>query len=221
MANPRPPKQDNLSTELAAVKTGSTTQILKQLFRIAFQVKEITPDFNTMIRMEAQAASMRNKFERDSSRLMEANMGIQANLSLLNQPRSAKADMVPGFMQIHAPLQHDVKRLDEDRRTLSKEFREFLQVLRTSLTDVITDMMNGKSKQEIRGKLESLEKRVNDLNARADKLEINEESLQRKLDDLQTKTYREVPLSQRSVAQAPGAAPAVAAPKEPGPYTPE
>ena len=213
MANPRPPKQDNSSKELAAIKAGSTVQILKQLFLVAFQVKEITPDFNTMIRMEARAAGLRNMFERNTSHLMEANMGIQANLTQLQQNTSTR-ELVPGFVQIFAPLQEDVKLREKERKEITDNFKTFMQNLRTGLKEIIQDMLDGKPKQEIKRKLEEIESKLNDLGKRAEKLEINESSLQERLEKLHVRTYNAVPLNVRANVQAPGVAPPKEAPSD-------
>jgi len=201
MGNIRPPQQDDLAKQLANIKGGSTTDMMKQLFNIANQIKDVDPkqvqNYNRMVIMDSAAAGLRMKFGRERSRLIEVSVGIQSNISQL------KSELVPGFQQEFRPLQADVQLREEQRQRLQEDVRRFTQSFPTKITEIIQDMLNGKPQSEINSKLEAMEREQKRLLKEADNLDINERALQSKLDNLHEKTYRAVPLSARANVQPP------------------
>jgi DNA repair exonuclease SbcCD ATPase subunit len=203
MSDSRPTLPKNLAAEFANIGGGSTTDIWKQLFRLAYQVEDMnkagtTPLYAQMVKLEDLAAELTNKLSQNKNQIRNADMGIQANVNLLNAPRSPTADLVPEFMTKFAPLHQDVQVREKERSSLGEEVKNFIQNYRTTLLEAIQDLTNGQPLSQIKSKLENLERKQIDLSDRVEKLEINEHALH-------VRTYNAVPLSARTTVPTPGA----------------
>jgi hypothetical protein len=184
-------------SQLAAIKGGSTEEIWMQLYRIKNKVPASIPDSNPHLRrlvaLEENAASMRRDIINYPSYLAHGTGVIQTGLTQLEkavmergdqQAMGMRQEYVRQFTQLHSEANEKI----DQRGKLLQTTSEFIRDKDAQHKEVLQAILDHKPEKQIEAMIASIEKKQDSLIKQVDNLNLNEEALQRKLDELHVKT---------------------------------
>jgi vacuolar-type H+-ATPase subunit I/STV1 len=211
MANKQPLQQ--AASELIAF-IGSTTHIAKRLFKARYKIPNTvrdSPNLSKLIKLEAEVAHLNNEVVDYPSRLLQTTKNIKGNIDhLAANSKSVTATQMRQLLATQfAPLQADAADRAAQRQQLVHTIKEFIKYKDVTMEEIIRISAIGKSKEEVKKTLDKtaakkldklaasekieeqviastnkIRKNLDDLKNMNTKLLINEEALQKKLDNL-------------------------------------
>lgn len=209
-------KTDQVARTPLNVKGGSYTAMLKNFERvkqnIPNSVSDVDKSFHQMIKIEAQAArlsrAMQNpdsKFNQTTDSIARNASAIQVGIDLLGK-KASTAPLQPDLQQKFAPLQAELRERGEQRQAIITQIKNANEEKDKKFQEAVQAILTGKPKTQVADILKSASKLLSDVETSMEKLDTNNDLLQRKLGDLArtTKNTLQTPSDQATMSATLG-----------------
>lgn len=189
-----------------------------------------------LITLEAETAQLYSSAQNYPSRLLPTTTSIRSNIEHLaeNSKSSAASQMKQYLSGNFLPLQSDATDRTKQREQLIHSIKEFIQDKNVTMEQIVQAMNKGtitedvvkktldkaakkldklatgeKTEDQIVESLNKLMKRLNELQNTNTKLVVNEESLQKKLDNLDNESLKAAQTTGVALQKEPGQKPGI------------
>jgi uncharacterized protein YicC (UPF0701 family) len=184
-------------------------RIMKGLTQALYNVpKNHTTDnsvFISMVLLDAQAARLKAKINNkiDTQTLVQTSGNISATLKSMQASKAATA-FHSKYTQDFSPLQADTRQRQMEGEELGKAIGSYIHDLHTKLKTLDAEIEKStKSDKQVENEMNALSKQWQSLEAQAEKLGINVDSLLQRLNSFHHETYVLLPAQDKSGLKPP------------------
>jgi len=179
------PTQDTI-TQLSAIKGVDYKTMMKRLCRLSNQVPpevdDRNPNFISMVIIEHELTHAKNAAQNYPTHLTESLTSIEQPLGALESKRDAR--LLPSDLQEYAQLKAEVKERGGQREQLTQEINTYIKTTRDKFIQIakkLADKTPRTQKQTLPAELTPIEKQATEFFSRANKVNVTENALQRRL----------------------------------------